>query len=266
MAQLIEGPISGTTETPEIPAPAPEVPIGGMTDPGTAGTEEKEVAPDYQALYTKSQAELAKSDQRANSAEGRLKNVVTRDDLAPISAEIRRLRLSNELQDEDPDERKTKLDAFDNEQEQTQTQAQLNARGNRIQASIARKMTAAGIEAGDPRLKQALETWAKGVTDGQVTDIDPLMDALEAVDQLADEQQVTVSTKAIEAARAAALEEAQGKNITDGVLDLGVGGAGGGGTSIQELVNRFGRGEDMPMGQMVKVNEAMGQGMLPKLS
>ena len=264
--QLIEDPISGTTETPEIPATAPEVPAEGTTDPGAAGTEEKEVAPDYQALYTKSQAELAKSDQRANSAEGRLKNVVTRDDLAPISAEIRRLRLSNELQDEDPDERKTKLDAFDNEQEQTQTQAQLNARGNRIQASIARKMTAAGIEAGDPRLKQALETWAKGVTDGQVTDIDPLMDALEAVDQLADEQQVTVSTKAIEAARVAALEEAQGKNITDGVLDLGVGGAGGGGTSIQELVNRFGRGEDMPMEQMVKVNEAMGQGMLPKLS
>jgi hypothetical protein len=264
MEQLLETPKGGTAEVPEVPVPAPEVQTEGIPDTEATGTDKSEATPDYKALLEASRDELAKAEQRANSAEGRLKNVVTRDDLGPINTELRRMRLLEELRDEDPEERREQIAAFDSEQKQTQTQAHLNSRGNRIQQSIARKMAAVGIEANDPRLQEAVDLWAMGVTDGQVTDTEPLLDALEVIDRITGELQSEVTAKAVEVAKASGIAEAQGKNLTDETLDLGISGASGGGTSIQEKVNRFGSGEPMSMKDMIEVNEAMGNGMLPK--
>ena len=49
-------------------------------------------------------------------------------------------------------------------------------------------------------------------------------------------------------------------------LDMDISGGGSAGVTEQELVNRFGRGEQMSPAEMAKANEAMDKGVLPKVS
>lgn len=202
-------------------------------------------APDKSDREVELEAQLAELEQRAKSAEGRLK---ARNDSPTLQAEVselraemkrdRRERQRREADEADltPMERQQTLNRI-NDEERTDVERDRTYRyAERLASRINPRLSAAGLTQDNPKVQAALNKWNSAVS---VDDFDDVYDEL---DDLIDAERNTLIDKAREEAE----QVRQQYNQENNTLDVGATGAGvgqSGGMSDQGTWEAYGRGE-----------------------
>ena len=202
-------------------------------------------APDKSDREVELEAQLAEYEQRAKSAEGRLK---ARNDSPTLQAEVselraemkrdRRERQRAEADEADltPMERQQTLNRI-NDEERTDVERDRTYRyAERLASRINPRLASVGLTQDNPKVQAALNKWNDAVS---VDDFDDVYDEL---DDLIDAERNTLIDKAREEAE----QVRQQYNQENNTLDVGATGAGvgqSGGTSDQGTWEAYGRGE-----------------------
>ena len=210
---------------------------------GTASTAEKS------EKEVELEAQIAELEQRAKSAEGRLKardtSPTLQIEMAEFRAEMRRDRRERqrkeaEMADLEPMERQQTLNRI-NEEERTEVERDRTYRyAERLASRINPRLASVGLTQDNPKVQASLNKWNAAVSQDDFDDVyDELDDLIEA------ERESQASAK-VEEARKEAQEVRQQYNQENNTLDVGATGAGvgqSGGTSDQGTWEAYGRGE-----------------------
>lgn len=221
---------------------------------------------DYKALYEQGEDAKKQLAQRLSSAEGRLRQVDgQRTETRRISRTVG-LMLDHLTDPEaDPAALRKRAGELDSEEAQEATQGQLATRANLMKRRIDRNAERVGIDTDtDPRLADARRLWAEGVSDPARVDIQRVEEAYDMVDELIATVSTERETQIKADTRKAVEDDVKRRSEADGELDLDGGGGSGAAESKQELLNRFARGENMPMEDKIRARDAINEGVLPK--
>ena len=235
-----------------------EAPAGG-----TPETKETTPETDWKAEAERLGGEISKLEQRAKSAEGRLKGPVV--DLTPIQAELNRLAREVRRGDikHDPDlEPEAKKEALSKLTVEEQTEAEAREI-MRYRTHIANRINTR-LEKGDilpthPTVVEALAQW------GQARTRDAVDAIFEEIDDFVEAERDAKTKATVKEANEKAENARKEVNAAKGTLQVGAGaGAGAAGVSEQELVNRYGRGESLSIEDTKKAHAGMAKGLYPK--
>jgi len=202
-------------------------------------------APEKSDREVELEAQLAEYEQRAKSAEGRLKvrdtSPTLQAEVSELRAEMKRDRRERQRREADeadltPMERQQTLNRI-NDEERTDVERDRTYRyAERLASRINPRLAAAGLTQDNPKVQAALNKWNSAVS---VDDFDDVYDEL---DDLIDAERNTLIDKAREEAE----QVRQQYNQENNTLDVGATGAGvgqSGGTSDQGTWEAYGRGE-----------------------
>ena len=202
-------------------------------------------APDKSDREVELEAQLAEYEQRAKSAEGRLKarndSPTLQAEVSELRAEMRRDRRERQRTEADegdltPMERQQTLNRI-NDEERTDVERDRTYRyAERLASRINPRLASVGLTQDNPKVQAALNKWNDAVS---VDDFDDVYDEL---DDLIDAERNALIDKAREEAE----QVRQQYNQENNTLDVGATGAGvgqSGGTSDQGTWEAYGRGE-----------------------
>ena len=202
-------------------------------------------APDKSDREVELEAQLAELEQRAKSAEGRLKarnnSPTLQAEVSELRAEMRRDRRERQRAEADeadltPMERQQTINRI-NDEERTDVERDRTYRyAERLASRINPRLAAVGLTEEHPKVNAALNKWNNAVS---VDDFDDVYDEL---DDLIDAERNALIDKAREEAE----QVRQQYNQENNTLDVGATGAGvgqSGGTSDQGTWEAYGRGE-----------------------
>ena len=214
----------------------------------TVETEDASVS-DKSVREVELEAQLAELEQRAKSAEGRLKardpSPTLQAEVSELRAEMRRDRRERQRSEADegdltPMERQQTLNRI-NDEERTEVERDRTYRyAERLASRINPRLASAGLTSDNPKVQASLNKWNSSVSQDDYDDVyDELDDLIEA------ERESQASAK-VEEARKEAQEVRQQYNQENNTLDVGATGAGvgqSGGMSDQGTWESYGRGE-----------------------
>ena len=202
-------------------------------------------APDKSDREVELEAQLAELEQRAKSAEGRLKarnnSPTLQAEVSELRAEMRRDRRERQRAEADeadltPMERQQTINRI-NDEERTDVERDRTYRyAERLASRINPRLAAVGLTEEHPKVNAALNKWNNAVS---VDDFDDVYDEL---DDLIDAERNALIDKAREEAE----QVRQQYNQENNTLDVGATGAGvgqSGGTSDQGTWEAYVRGE-----------------------
>jgi len=206
-------------------------------------------APDKSDREVELEAQLTELEQRAKSAEGRLKardtSPTLQAEVSELRAEMRRDRRERQRSAADeadltPTERQQTLNRI-NEEERTEVDRdRVYTYAERLANRINPRLASVGLTANDPKVQAALTKWNAAVTQ------DELDDVYDELDDLIEAERVSQTSAKVEEARKEAQEIRQQYNQENNTLDVGATGAGvgqSGGMSDLGIYNAFGRGD-----------------------
>ena len=202
-------------------------------------------APDKSDREVELEAQLAEYEQRAKSAEGRLKarnaSPTLQAEVSELRAEMRRDRRERQRTEADegdltPMERQQTLNRI-NDEERTDVERDRTYRyAERLASRINPRLASVGLTQDNPKVQAALNKWNDAVS---VDDFDDVYDEL---DDLIDAERNTLIDKAREEAEQVRQQYNQENNTLDvGATNAGVGQSGG--MSDQGTWEAYGRGE-----------------------
>ena len=217
-------------------------------------------APDKSAREVELEAQLTELEQRAKSAEGRLKardtspNLLEKiqTEMAELRAETKRDRRERqrkeaELADLEPMERQQTLNRI-NEEERTDVERDRVYRyAERLASRINPRLASVGLTQDNPKVQASLTKWNAAVSQ------DDFDDVYDELDDLIEVERESQTSAKVEEARKEAQEIRQQYNQENNTLDVGATGAGvgqSGGMSDQGTWDAFGRG-DIPWSKRV---------------
>ena len=202
-------------------------------------------APDKSDREVELEAQLTELEQRAKSAEGRLKardtSPTLQAEVSELRAEMRRDRRERQRAEADeadltPMERQQTINRI-NDEERTDVERDRTYRyAERLASRINPRLASVGLTQDNPKVQAALNKWNDAVS---VDDFDDVYDEL---DDLIDAERNTLIDKAREEAE----QVRQQYNQENNTLDVGATGAGvgqSGGMSDQGTWEAYGRGE-----------------------
>ena len=202
-------------------------------------------APDKSDREVELEAQLAEYEQRAKSAEGRLRarndSPTLQAEVSELRAEMRRDRRERQRTEADegdltPMERQQTLNRI-NDEERTDVERDRTYRyAERLASRINPRLASVGLTQDNPKVQAALNKWNDAVS---VDDFDDVYDEL---DDLIDAERNTLIDKAREEAEQVRQQYNQENNTLDvGATNAGVGQSGG--MSDQGTWEAYGRGE-----------------------
>ena len=192
--------------------PKVDPPVEGIVEP-------KETPPetDWKAEAEKSKAELARLEQRARSAEGRLRENPA---IAKVQSDLRELRrLIVESSNLEPEAKQEALGKLTEEQQAEDDDKSLTALKTREANRIGRRLTNAKLTLEHPKVKEFSDQWASLKTRDEVEDF------VSEVSDWIEEERDRQRTKA-ESDRTAAAEKAR-KEASEKAGTLAIGAGGG---------------------------------------
>ena len=206
-------------------------------------------APDKSDREVELEAQLTELEQRAKSAEGRLKardtSPTLQAEVSELRAEMRRDRRERQRSAADeadltPTERQQTLNRI-NEEERTEVDRdRVYTYAERLANRINPRLASVGLTANDPKVQAALTKWNAAVTQ------DELDDVYDELDDLIEGERESQTSAKLEQARKEAEEIRQQYNQENNTLDVGATNAGvgqSGGMSDQGTWEAYGRGE-----------------------